>query len=134
MEDVVNVTSRVTWEGGWIGLLRGESQGKAIDRELAALNDLGFSVVFIVPDRWNPFLRLFWILLGIASLGIFWKQENLLIIAEGPIQAPEEWGVEPGAELEAEDDTVGTQSWNPVHPLTSLRPEEWYDESDDAEA
>ena len=94
MDDLVNITRRVTWRGGLIGLLAGESQGKALEREIEDLNTSGFRVVFIVSDRWNPFLRLFWLIIGVVTFGLFYADQNLLIIAEGPVEAPQSWGVQ----------------------------------------
>lgn len=78
----MNVTRRVSFRGGWIGLFSGESQGKALERELRRLNDDGYRVVFIVADRWNLFLRFIWLLLSVLTLGIWAKQQNLLLIGE----------------------------------------------------
>lgn len=77
-----NTTRRVSYRGGLIGLFSGESQGKALERELVQLNADGYRVVFIINDRWNFFARLFWALIFILTVFLYSKQPNLLIIGE----------------------------------------------------
>ncbi len=81
-ERSINVTRRVGYRSGLLGALQGESQGKALDREVEMLNRDGYRVVFVVEDRWNLFLRLLWIIITIVTLGFISKSPNLLIIGE----------------------------------------------------
>jgi hypothetical protein len=83
----MNTTRRVSFRGGWIGLFSGESQGKALERELTRLNADGYKVAFVVDDRWSIFARAFWLLVFIFTLGIVGKSPNLLIVGERMDQA-----------------------------------------------
>ncbi len=82
-----NVTRRVTFRAGWIGLFSGESQGKAVERALEDLNRNGYRVVFIIQDRWNFFRALLAWLVLIVTLGFIGMTPNVLIIGE-PISSP----------------------------------------------
>ena len=77
-----NVTKRVNLRGGWIGLISGESQGKALDRAISDLNRDGFKVAFIVPDRWSFVRYLVEVLVIILTLGFVARTPNLLIVGE----------------------------------------------------
>ena len=78
----INVTRRVAYRGGWLGLFSGESQGKALERVIPQLNAEGYRVVFVVPDRWSIAKLLLSVLIAILTLFIFVPTPNLLIIAE----------------------------------------------------
>jgi hypothetical protein len=77
-----NVSRRVVYRGGWIGLFGGESQGRAVDRVLRDMNGEGYRVVFVIRDRWNFFRLLVTLIVGIVSLGFIVRTPNLLIIGE----------------------------------------------------
>jgi hypothetical protein len=79
----VNIQQRVEFTRGLIGALEGESQGRALERVLPELNSRGYRVVFMVKDEWN-FLKKFlftWVF-AIITLGLYYRAENWLIIAE----------------------------------------------------
>ncbi len=78
----INTTRRVVYQGGLLGAFRGESQGRALEREVVALNADGYRVTFIVPDRWNSFYRLLWLGVTILTAGFIARSPNLLIIGE----------------------------------------------------
>lgn len=67
---------------GWIGWLSGESQGKALERVVPEMNAAGYRVVFVLADQWNPFKRLFALVLLICTLGFWTITPNLLVIGE----------------------------------------------------
>ncbi|HKS91322.1 MAG TPA: hypothetical protein VJQ83_05285 [Tepidiformaceae bacterium] len=69
-------------KGGWLGLFGGESQGKALDRVIQEMNAAGYRVSFIVPDRWNPFKRIWALILLIITLGFVGLVQNILVIGE----------------------------------------------------
>ena len=77
-----NITQRASFRGGWLALLSGESQGKALDRVLPRLNDAGYKVRFVVNDDFSIFKHVFSLLIGILTLGFWWPVPGLLIIGE----------------------------------------------------
>lgn len=83
-----NVTRRVSWRGGLIGLFSGESQGKALERELMHLNADGYRLVFIISDRWNFFARLWWWFVFVLTLFLYSRQQNILVIGERMVGLP----------------------------------------------
>ena len=78
----VNIQHRVTSKAGWIAWFSGESQGRALERALPELNQQGYKVAFIIPDKWNPFKFLLNSLLFFVTLGFYAQSQNLLIIGE----------------------------------------------------
>ena len=78
----VNIQYRVSTKAGWIAWFSGESQGRALERALPELNQMGYRVAFIVPDKWNPFKVLLNALLFLVTLGFYAQSQNLLIIGE----------------------------------------------------
>ncbi|MGE0228825.1 MAG: hypothetical protein AB7U23_09985 [Dehalococcoidia bacterium] len=78
----MNTTRRVSFRGGWIGLFSGESQGKAIERELVRLNGDGYRLVFVIEDKWSFFAKFFAFLLFCITLGFVGKKPNVLLIGE----------------------------------------------------
>jgi len=77
-----NVTKRVNFRGGWIGLFSGESQGKALTRALTEMNADGYRVAFVVNDRWSFVRYLLEVVVIIITLGFVARSPNLLIIGE----------------------------------------------------
>ena len=75
-----NVQRRVSIKGGWLFL--GVSLGSAIRSALVDLNDDGYRVAFIVPDTPSPLWYLGNLLLGIVTLGFFFRRRGLIIIGE----------------------------------------------------
>lgn len=78
----LNIVRRVSMRGGWIGLLSGESQGKALDRVIPQMNSEGYKVRFVVPDQWSLAKRFLAIVVLVVTLGIVGLNQNLLIIGE----------------------------------------------------
>lgn len=77
-----NVTRRVAMRGGWLGLFSGESQGKALERVIPALNAEGYRVVFIVPDKFSLFRKVLNVIILVVTLGFVGFVENLIIVGE----------------------------------------------------
>lgn len=77
-----NVTRRVSFHAGWWGVLRGESQGRAVQDVVEDLNADGYRVAFVVSDRYNILRWFFESLLATITLGFIWRPPNLLIIGE----------------------------------------------------
>lgn len=91
---------------GWVGLFSGENQKKALERVLREINPQGLGCCAIVADRWNPFVRLWWIVVAVLSLGFYVRVPNVLIVTKplshnasgAPTEgAPTEAGVEHAA-------------------------------------
>lgn len=78
----MNIVRRVSMRGGWLGLLSGESQGKALERVIPAMNAEGYRVVFIVPDKFSLAKRVLAVLVLVVTLGFVGITENVLIIGE----------------------------------------------------
>ena len=81
-EMITRSARRVSFDGDWLGAFRGESQAKALEREVAQLNAEGCRVVIIVPDRWSFFRRVLWLMIVVGTLGFIVRSENLLLIGE----------------------------------------------------
>jgi hypothetical protein len=79
---VTNTVVATRYRAGWIGLLSGENQAKALRRTLAELNGQGLKCAALVQDRWNPFVRLWWTLVAIISLGFYVRVPNVLVVGE----------------------------------------------------
>lgn len=75
-----NIQRRVSVKGGWLFL--GVSLGSALRSELVNLNDDGYRVAFIVPDQPSPFWYFGNLLLGILTLGFFYRKRGLIIVGE----------------------------------------------------
>ena len=75
-----NIQRRVSIKGGWLFL--GVSLGSEVRSALVDLNDDGYRVAFIVPDQPSFFWYVAQILLGIVTLGFFYRRRGLLIIGE----------------------------------------------------
>lgn len=67
---------------GWVGLFSGENQAKALERTLIEINDHGQGCAGIVRDRWNPFVRLGWIIVATLSLGFYVRVPNVLVVTK----------------------------------------------------
>ncbi len=78
----MNIQIRVRRNTGWAALLSGESQGRAVDRGLTELNERGYRVVFITPDKWSLFRHLLNFLHVLVTLGISGRAPNILIVGE----------------------------------------------------
>ncbi len=78
----INVTQRVTARSGWAAMLGGESQGKAVERDIVRLNDAGYRLVFVIPDKWNIFRHLLNIIVTICTLGFVSRSPGVLLIGE----------------------------------------------------
>lgn len=65
---------------GWVGLFSGENQEKALERALADINARGLGCCGTVQDRWNPFVRLWWLVVAIVTLGFYVRVANLLMV------------------------------------------------------
>lgn len=77
-----NIVRRVSMRGGWIGLFSGESQGKALERVIPAMNAEGYRVVFIVPDKFSLAKKFLALVVLVITLGFVGIVENLMIIGE----------------------------------------------------
>ncbi len=84
----LNELYTVNYRGGWIGLLAGESQIKAVERALSEINATGRYVVAAVEDRWSFWKRLGVALLFIITLGIVGKVPNVLLITRWRADPP----------------------------------------------
>ena len=78
----LNVQRRVDRIGGWVGTLRGESQGAALERVLPGLNADGYRVAFVIPDKFSFGKTLLTILVAVCTLGIYWRGQGVLVIGE----------------------------------------------------
>ena len=77
-----NIVRRVAMRGGWIGLLSGESQGKALERVIPQMNEEGYRVAFIIKDQFSWARRVLNMAIFIVTLGFVGFVENLLIVGE----------------------------------------------------
>ena len=77
-----NIQLRVSSRGGWIPMLQGESQGRALERVLPDLNRQGYRVAFVVDDKFNIGKRILNILIATITLGFYYQTQGLLIIGE----------------------------------------------------
>ena len=75
-----NIQRRVSIKGGW--LFFGVSLGSAVRRALVDLNDEGYRVAFIVPDQPSFFWYVAQVLVGVLTLGFFFRRRGLLLIGE----------------------------------------------------
>ena len=73
---------RVHFRGGWWHALKGESQGRALERVLTELDDEQWHISFIVNDRFNIVRRLFHYLIAAVTALAIYHPENLIVIAE----------------------------------------------------
>ncbi len=78
----LNIQVRVSGLGGWIPMLQGESQGRALERVLPELNANGYKVAFIVPDSPSFLWKLLNALIAVVTLGFYWRNAGVLIIGE----------------------------------------------------
>lgn len=70
------------YRAGWIGLFTGENQSRAVQRTLSDINVQGLKCVGLVRDQWNLFVRLWWALVAIITLGFYVRVPNVLIVTE----------------------------------------------------
>ena len=78
----INGQRRAQARGGWIGIIRGESQGAAVERALPDLNADGYKVAFIIPDKFS-FAKMIWAgIVAVCTLGFYWPTASVLIIGE----------------------------------------------------
>ena len=81
-EKPFNVQVRVDFKAGWFALFGGESQGRALERVLPTLNRDGYTVAFIVEDRWSFARKALNYLVTFLTLGFVSAAPGLLIIGE----------------------------------------------------
>lgn len=82
MTEPINVQRRAQARGGWLGLIRGESQGAAVERALPGLNADGYRVAFLIPDEFSIAKKIWAGLIAICTLGFYWPTASVLIIGE----------------------------------------------------
>ena len=78
----VNIQQRVSGRGGWIAMLQGESQGRALERVIPTMNASGYRVAFIIPDQWSFARKMLNLLVFFGTAGFFAHTEGVLIIGE----------------------------------------------------
>ena len=78
----LNIISRVSMRAGWLGLLSGESQGKALERVIPTMNAQGYRVTFIIRDEYSLARKLLNGLIFVVTPGFIGFKENLMIIGE----------------------------------------------------
>ena len=78
----LNVVRRVSMRGGLLGLLSGESQGKALERVIPQLNRDGYRISFVIDDQWSMLKRILNIFVLVLTLGFFGFSQNVLLIGE----------------------------------------------------
>ena len=74
------VTTR--FRAGWIGLFSGENQSRAVQRALTDINGRGLKCAGLVHDQWNFFVRLWWLLIAVITLGFYVRVPNVVIVTE----------------------------------------------------
>lgn len=77
-----NTTVSTRYRAGWVGLFTGENQRKAVDRVLADINGQGLRCSSLIKDQWNPFVRLWWMLVAIVTLGFYVRVPNVVVVTE----------------------------------------------------
>ena len=82
MNRAINTVRRVTFRGGWIGLLSGNSKMRTLERGIAGLNSTGYRVVTVEDDDWGWLGKFLSILLLVVTLGFFTLEAGYLIIGE----------------------------------------------------
>lgn len=70
------------YRAGWVGLFTGENQRRAVQRVLTDINGQGLRCAGLVRDQWNPFVRLWWALVAVFTLGFLVRIPNVLIVTE----------------------------------------------------
>jgi hypothetical protein len=78
----LNELHAVAYRGGWIGMLAGENQVRALQRAIVEINASGFRVVAAVDDRWSVWQRIWAVMLFIVTLGFVGRVQNVLLITE----------------------------------------------------
>ena len=73
---------RVIFRGGWWDAIKGETQGRAIERVLKDLDEGGWRISFIVNDRYSFLKRLYVYLVAVLTGFAIYLPPNLIIIAE----------------------------------------------------
>ena len=81
-ETAYNNIVATRYRAGWIGLFTGENQSRAVQRVLADINGRGLRCAGLVRDQWNFFVRLWWVLIAIITLGFYVRVPNVLIVTE----------------------------------------------------
>ena len=71
-----NIQVRVSSRGGWISMLQGESQGRALERMLPDLNRQGYRVAFVVDDKFSIGKRILNVLVATSHLGFTTKPKD----------------------------------------------------------
>jgi hypothetical protein len=73
---------RTRYRAGWVGLFTGENQSRAVQRALVDINGRGLKCAGLVRDQWNFFVRLWWALIAVITLGFYVRVPNVLIVTE----------------------------------------------------
>jgi hypothetical protein len=77
-----NTTVATRYRAGWIGLFSGENQSKAVTRTLAEINAQERKCAGLVHDQWNFFVRLWWVIVAIVTLGFYVRVPNVIVVTE----------------------------------------------------
>lgn len=83
-----NETVTTRYRAGWIGLFSGENQSRALQRTLAELNAQGRKCAGLVTDQWNFFVRLWWLLVAVVTLGFYVRVPNVVVVTEPLVGYP----------------------------------------------
>ena len=75
-------TYQSTYRSGLIGVLAGESAGKALARIIEQINRDGARVVFMIRDRWSIWQWLGALILFVLTLGLVGRTPGYVVIAE----------------------------------------------------
>ena len=75
-------TYQTTYRSGLIGVLAGESAGKALARTIEQINQDGARVVFLVRDRWSIWQWLGALILFVLTVGLVGRTPGYVVITE----------------------------------------------------
>lgn len=78
----LNIQRRASGRAGWLAMLSGESQGRAVQRILPEMNAEGYKVAFIIEDNPSILWKVFNLVLAVCTLGFYWRASGVLIIGE----------------------------------------------------
>jgi hypothetical protein len=65
-----------------MGLFSGENQSRAVQRTLTDINCHGLKCAGLIRDQWNFFVRLWWVLIAVITLGFYVRVPNVIIVTE----------------------------------------------------
>jgi hypothetical protein len=77
-----NTTVSTRYRAGWIGLFAGENQSKALERILAEINAQDLKCAGLVQDQWNFFVRVWWLIVAIVTIGFYVRVPNVIVVTE----------------------------------------------------